>query len=146
MRASRSSRDARSFAAVVRDGTRVLVLFLHNLNARAVGALAKELAVNLDALLADLRKLIDEADAFIREMGTEEEPRPRPAEAGPSTWRGSAPRSCIHYSFSGNRQLACTGRQCTATLRMLHPGPRRSKVKVHDAACSRSVFPPTRGT
>jgi hypothetical protein len=48
------------------------VLFLkHNLNARALGALTKELeqvTVDVDALIADLQKSITEADAFINEM------------------------------------------------------------------------------
>jgi hypothetical protein len=48
------------------------VLFLkHNLNARALGALTKELdgvTQNVEALLADLQKSIAEADAFIAEM------------------------------------------------------------------------------
>ena len=48
------------------------VLFLkHNLNARALGSLTKELdgvSMNVDALVADLQKSIAEADAFISEM------------------------------------------------------------------------------
>jgi hypothetical protein len=48
------------------------VLFLkHNLNARALGALTKELeqiTVDVDALVADLQKSITEADAFINDM------------------------------------------------------------------------------
>ena len=48
------------------------VLFLkHNLNARALGALTKELdgvSENVEALVADLQKSIAEADAFIAEM------------------------------------------------------------------------------
>jgi DUF2959 family protein len=48
------------------------VLFLkHNLNARALGALTRELdgvSENVDALVADLQKSIAEADAFLAEM------------------------------------------------------------------------------
>ena len=48
------------------------VLFLkHNLNARALGALTKELdgvSGEVDALVADLQKSIAEADAFIADM------------------------------------------------------------------------------
>lgn len=48
------------------------VLFLkHNLNARALGALSKELATvetNVDELVADLQKSIAEADAYLKEM------------------------------------------------------------------------------
>jgi hypothetical protein len=48
------------------------VLFLkHNLNARALGALGKELDVvrtDVGQLVAEMQRSIDEADAFIREM------------------------------------------------------------------------------
>jgi hypothetical protein len=48
------------------------VLFLkHNLNARALGALTKELggvSSEVDALVADLQKSIAEADAFLTDM------------------------------------------------------------------------------
>jgi hypothetical protein len=48
------------------------VLFLkHNLNARAMGALSKELdsvSTEVDALIADLQKSVAEADAFLAEM------------------------------------------------------------------------------
>jgi hypothetical protein len=48
------------------------VLFLkHNLNARAVGALTSELVSvrgNVDALIADLDRAINEADTFIKSM------------------------------------------------------------------------------
>jgi len=48
------------------------VLFLkHNLNARAMGALSKELdsvTTEVDALIADLQKSVAEADAFLAEM------------------------------------------------------------------------------
>jgi len=48
------------------------VLFLkHNLNARALGALTKELdtvRTDVDELVADLQRSIAEADAFIRDM------------------------------------------------------------------------------
>ena len=48
------------------------VLFLkHNLNARAIGALGKELSTmraDVDSLVADLGAAIKEADAFIKEM------------------------------------------------------------------------------
>ena len=48
------------------------VLFLkHNLNARALGALNKELGTlrtDVDELVADMRRSIAEADAFIQEM------------------------------------------------------------------------------
>jgi hypothetical protein len=48
------------------------VLFLkHNLNARALGALTKELdgvSENVEALIADLQRSIAEADAFLAEM------------------------------------------------------------------------------
>jgi hypothetical protein len=58
------------------------VLFLkHNLNARAIGALDKELATvstNVDTLVADLETSIAEADAFIRQMDAE-------AAAAPAT-------------------------------------------------------------
>ena len=51
------------------------VLFLkHNLNARAIGALDKELvavSTNVDTLVADLETSIAEADTFIREMDAE---------------------------------------------------------------------------
>lgn len=50
------------------------VLFLkHNLNARAVGALTNELVSvrgNVDALIADLDRAINEADTFIKSMDT----------------------------------------------------------------------------
>jgi len=49
------------------------VLFLkHNLNARAIGSLNKELITvrsNVDTLVAELEKSIKEADDFIKEMG-----------------------------------------------------------------------------
>lgn len=48
------------------------VLFLkHNLNARALGALSKELdgvSTEVDALIEDLQKSVAEADAFLAEM------------------------------------------------------------------------------
>jgi hypothetical protein len=48
------------------------VLFLkHNLNARAIGALGKELTTmraDVDSLIADLGAAINEADAFIKQM------------------------------------------------------------------------------
>jgi type I site-specific restriction endonuclease len=51
------------------------VLFLkHNLNARAIGALGKELSTmrgDVDSLVADLGAAIKEADAFIKEMDAE---------------------------------------------------------------------------
>jgi type I site-specific restriction endonuclease len=51
------------------------VLFLkHNLNARAIGALGKELSTmrgDVDSLVADLGAAITEADAFIKEMDAE---------------------------------------------------------------------------
>jgi len=51
------------------------VLFLkHNLNARALGALTKELGsvrTNVDELVADMQKSIAEADAFIADMERE---------------------------------------------------------------------------
>ena len=49
------------------------VMFLkHNLNARAIGSLNSELTSvqsNVDILLADLQRSIDEADSFIEKMG-----------------------------------------------------------------------------
>lgn len=54
--------------AVLRDQ----VLFLkHNLNARAIGALQGEyrtLQSNVDQLMADMQRAIDEADSFIRRL------------------------------------------------------------------------------
>ncbi len=54
--------------AVLRDQ----VLFLkHNLNARAIGALQGEyrtLQINVDQLMADMQRAIDEADSFIRRL------------------------------------------------------------------------------
>lgn len=51
------------------------VLFLkHNLNARAIGALGKELSTmrgDVDSLVADLGAAIKDADAFIKEMDAE---------------------------------------------------------------------------
>ena len=51
------------------------VLFLkHNLNARAIGALGKELSTmraDVDSLVADLGAAIKEADVFIKEMDAE---------------------------------------------------------------------------
>src|SRR5262245_16459593 len=51
------------------------VLFLkHNLNARAIGALGKELSTmraDVDSLIADLGAAIKEADTFIKEMDSE---------------------------------------------------------------------------
>jgi hypothetical protein len=51
------------------------VLFLkHNLNARAIGALGKELSTmraDVDSLIADLGAAIKDADAFIKEMDAE---------------------------------------------------------------------------
>ena len=48
------------------------VLFLkHNLNARAIGALQGEyrtLQSNVDQLMADMQRAIDEADSFIRRL------------------------------------------------------------------------------
>ena len=48
------------------------VLFLkHNLNARALGALTKELAAvsdDVDALIADMQQAIGEADAYLKSM------------------------------------------------------------------------------
>ena len=48
------------------------VLFLkHNLNARALGALSKELTVvsrDVDALVADMQQAIGEADAYLKSM------------------------------------------------------------------------------
>ena len=52
------------------------VLFLkHNLNARAIGALGKELATmtaDVQSLIVDLEAAIKDADAFIKEMNVEE--------------------------------------------------------------------------
>jgi hypothetical protein len=52
------------------------VLFLkHNLNARALGALTRELdtvRVGVDALIADMQKSVAEADAFIAAMERED--------------------------------------------------------------------------
>jgi Protein of unknown function (DUF2959) len=52
------------------------VLFLkHNLNARAIGSLNKELVSvrgNVDSLVAELERSIKEADDFIKEMSVEE--------------------------------------------------------------------------
>jgi Protein of unknown function (DUF2959) len=51
------------------------VLFLkHNLNARAIGSLNKELvtvSANVDSLVAELERSIKEADDFIKEMNVE---------------------------------------------------------------------------
>ena len=51
------------------------VLFLkHNLNARAIGSLNRELVevrANVDSLVAELEKSIKEADDFIKEMNTD---------------------------------------------------------------------------
>jgi hypothetical protein len=51
------------------------VLFLkHNLNAQAIGALNNELVNvrgNVDSLIVDLEKSIAEADAFIKDMGSD---------------------------------------------------------------------------
>ena len=48
------------------------VLFLkHNLNARALGAIAKELtavSADVDALVADMQTAIGEADAYLKAM------------------------------------------------------------------------------
>ena len=48
------------------------VLFLkHNLNARALGALTKELAAvsdDVDALIADMQQAVGEADAYLKSM------------------------------------------------------------------------------
>src|SRR5690606_676020 len=56
----------------VLDVLRDQVLFLkHNLNARAIGALQGEyrtLEGNVDQLLADMKRVIDEADVFIRQL------------------------------------------------------------------------------
>ncbi|WP_181296635.1 DUF2959 domain-containing protein [Pseudomonas sp. Q2-TVG4-2] len=56
----------------VLDVLRDQVLFLkHNLNARAIGALQGEyrtLEGNVDQLLADMQRAIDEADVFIRQL------------------------------------------------------------------------------
>ncbi|MFG3451483.1 DUF2959 domain-containing protein [Stutzerimonas stutzeri] len=56
----------------VLDVLRDQVLFLkHNLNARAIGALQGEyrtLEGNVDQLLADMQRAIDEADLFIRQL------------------------------------------------------------------------------
>jgi Protein of unknown function (DUF2959) len=52
------------------------VLFLkHNLNARAIGSLSKELVTvrgNVDSLVAELERSIKEADDFIKEMSAED--------------------------------------------------------------------------
>ena len=52
------------------------VLFLkHNLNARAIGSLNKELVAvrgNVDSLVAELERSIKEADDFIKEMSAED--------------------------------------------------------------------------
>ena len=51
------------------------VLFLkHNLNARAIGALKGEyrnLQGNVDQLLRDMQRAIDEADSFVRRLQSE---------------------------------------------------------------------------
>jgi hypothetical protein len=56
----------------VLDVLRDQVLFLkHNLNARAIGALKGEyrtLEGNVDQLLAEMQRAIDEADVFIRQL------------------------------------------------------------------------------
>jgi ElaB/YqjD/DUF883 family membrane-anchored ribosome-binding protein len=48
------------------------VLFLkHNLNARALGALSKELTAvsgDVDALVTDMRQAVGEADAYLKAM------------------------------------------------------------------------------
>ena len=53
------------------------VLFLkHNLNARALGALTRELTTlsrDVDALVADMQQAIGEADAYLKSM---EQPSP----------------------------------------------------------------------
>jgi len=50
------------------------VLFLkHNLNARALGAITRELSVvsaDVDALVADMQRAIGEADAYLKSMDT----------------------------------------------------------------------------
>ena len=54
------------------------VLFLkHNLNARALGALTKELgalSTNVDALVADMQQAIGEADAYLKTMEQDQAP------------------------------------------------------------------------
>jgi hypothetical protein len=66
---------AESRIAPVLTPLRDRVLFLkHNLNARAIGALGKELSAmrsDVDSLIADLGAAIKEADAFIKEMDAE---------------------------------------------------------------------------
>ena len=61
----------RARVAALRDR----VLFLkHNLNAKALGALTKELSAvegSVDSLVEDLRQSIAEADAFLSEMEKE---------------------------------------------------------------------------
>ena len=56
----------------VLDVLRDQVLFLkHNLNARAIGALKGEyrmLEGNVDQLLTEMQRAIDEADVFIRQL------------------------------------------------------------------------------
>ena len=60
----------------VRRRLRDRVLFLkHNLNAKALGALTSELTAvegNVDELVAELQKAIAEADAYLKEMETQE--------------------------------------------------------------------------
>lgn len=59
------------------------VLFLkHNLNAKSLGALSKELSAvegNVDSLVADLQQSITEADAFLAEMEKEQQAAGKPA-------------------------------------------------------------------
>ncbi|MEO6010125.1 MAG: DUF2959 family protein [Vicinamibacterales bacterium] len=68
----RSMAQAQKRVEPVLTPLRDRVLFLkHNLNARAMGALSKELdgvAAEVDALVEDLRKSVAEADAFLAEM------------------------------------------------------------------------------
>jgi hypothetical protein len=72
-----SMERARARVEPVLKPLRDRVLFLkHNLNARALGALTKELddvTGDVDALVGDLQKSVAEADAFIAEMEREKQ-------------------------------------------------------------------------
>lgn len=68
------TRAERRIAPVLTPLRDRVLLLKHNLNARAIGALGKELSTlraDVDSLIADLGAAIKDADAFIKEMNAE---------------------------------------------------------------------------
>ena len=94
------------------------VLFLkHNLNAKSLGALSKELSSvegSVDSLVADLQQSIAEADSFLAEMEREQQASGKPASA-----RMIHEREALvnHAPETGNQWPTASTRRWRALLR-----------------------------